>query len=278
MSETLLSEENISNKNNNRRKQIKDVQSIHDNRHIYINKVGIRNVKYPIRIMNGDKILQNTIANVDMFVFLPDSQKGTHMSRFVEILNNHEKMDIFHPKEILTEIKEKLNTIEAYIELSFPYFVEKKAPVTGKKSLMDYEVILKSSINKENFIDTILTIEIPVTTLCPCSKEISEFGAHSQRGIVTLSIRHSGDINVDDMINLVEKSASCELYPLLKREDEKYVTEKAYLNPVFVEDLARNIALQIEQIESIFYFRCEVENEESIHKHNAYAMIERDYR
>jgi GTP cyclohydrolase I len=259
------------------RTNIKDVQGSKDNRHIYINKVGIRDINYPLRIKAGNTAPQHTVANVGMFVFLPEDKKGTHMSRFLEILDNHKEIDISHPKELLLEIKEKLNTSKAFIEMSFPYFMDKNAPITGKHSVMDYRIEVSSYINENNNVDTLLKIEIPVTTLCPCSKEISEFGAHSQRGIVNLSLRYVGGIDINDIISIVEEAASCPLYPVLKREDEKFVTEEAYLNPVFVEDLVRNIVLKIETIHNITYLLCEVENLESIHKHNAYAMIERYY-
>lgn len=272
MSDTTLKKTNIRNT------QIEDVQAKHDYRHIYINKVGITNVKYPLQIRNGDEPPQPTIAKVSMFVFLPEEKKGTHMSRFLEILNTHKEMDISHPKELLTEIKTKLNTKEAYIELDFPYFLEKTAPVSKKQSVIDYQIKIKSSINEKQKVNTELNIEIPVTTLCPCSKEISNYGAHSQRGIINITIRYKERLNLKKFIEEIENCSSSPLYPILKREDEKYVTEKAYDSPVFVEDLARNIALKMEHNEIITYYKCEVENYESIHKHNAYAMIERDFR
>ncbi len=276
MSDSILNKK--AEQTNRPRTNIKDVQGSKDNRHIYINKVGIRDINYPLMIKTGNTKSQHTVANIGMFVFLPEDKKGTHMSRFLEILDNHKEIDISHPKELLLEIKEKLNTSKAFIEMSFPFFMDKNAPITGKHSVMDYKMAISSSIDENNTVDTLLKIEIPVTTLCPCSKEISEFGAHSQRGIVNLSIRYVGSIDVNNIIRMVEDSASSPLYPVLKREDEKFVTEEAYLNPVFVEDLVRNIVLNMETIHNITYLLCEVENLESIHKHNAYAMIERIYR
>lgn len=276
MKDAMLNNENTANKGHD--PNIKDVQSIKDNRHVYINKVGIKNVRYPVIIKNGDSDPQNTIARINLFVYLPEDRKGTHMSRFLEIINEHNQIDISHPEYILREVKERLNTSGAYIDLRFPFFLEKEAPVTKRKSMMDYYISFKSSLNKNDELHTIFEIEVPVTTLCPCSKEISDFGAHSQRGIVNLSLITTEIIDIKKMIKLVEESASCDLYPILKREDEKYVTEKAYSKPVFVEDLVRNISLKMEEVENILYYKCEVENYESIHKHNAYACIERDYR
>jgi GTP cyclohydrolase IB len=276
MSDSILN--NKAEQTNKPRTNIKDVQASKDNRHIYINKVGIKDVNYPLRIQTGDNTPQHTVAKVGMFVFLPEDKKGTHMSRFLEILDNHIEIDISHPRELLLEIKERLNTKQAFVEISFPYFIDKYAPITGKHSVMDYKVDVESSIDEDGVVDTLLKVEIPVTTLCPCSKEISEFGAHSQRGIVTLSLKYNGGIDINRVIRMVEDSSSSPLYPVLKREDEKFVTEEAYLNPVFVEDLTRNIVLNLETIHNITYLKCEVENMESIHKHNAYAMIERHYQ
>jgi GTP cyclohydrolase I len=219
---------------------------------------------------------QHTIANFNMYVNLPHNFKGTHMSRFVEILNLHEReISVESFKDMLAEMTERLEAKAGHIEMCFPYFVNKTAPVSGVQSLMDYEVMLigelhdgKPSIN--------VRIVVPVTSLCPCSKEISRFGAHNQRSHVTLNVRTNGFIWIEELIDLVENDASCELYGLLKRPDEKYVTEKAYENPKFVEDLVRDIAAKLNADERIVAYSVESENFESIHNHSAYAMIQRD--
>ncbi len=256
---------------------MKDVQSSNDTRHVYINKVGIRNVNYPLIIKSANYKPQHATVKVGMFVFLPDDKKGTHMSRFIEVLDKYKEIDFTYPREILAEIKNRLDTDEAFIELEFSYFMDKYAPKTSKHSIMDYGICVSSKIDKLDNINTRLSIEVPVTTLCPCSKEISDYGAHSQIGVVTLHLEYQDSIDIHKIISMVEDSASCPLYPILKREDEKFVTEEAYRNPVFVEDLVREVTLKMETLDNLTYLKCEVENYESIHKHNAYAMVERYY-
>jgi GTP cyclohydrolase I len=255
---------------------IPDVQSSADTRQLAINKVGIKDIRHPVRVKDRSGGEQHTIANFNMYVNLPHNFKGTHMSRFVEILNLHEReISVESFKDMLAEMTVRLEAKAGHIEMCFPYFVNKTAPVSGVQSLMDYEVTLigelhdgKPSIN--------VRIVVPVTSLCPCSKEISRFGAHNQRSHVTLNVKTHGFIWIEELIDLVENDASCDLYGLLKRPDEKYVTEKAYENPKFVEDLVRDIAAKLNADERIVAYSVESENFESIHNHSAYAMIQRD--
>ncbi|MEO6693840.1 MAG: GTP cyclohydrolase FolE2, partial [Ignavibacteria bacterium] len=220
--------------------------------------------------------IQHTIATIEMTVDLPKEFKGTHMSRFIEILQcKNREIHIDSIDTILIEMQKKLNASASHIEVKFPYFKEKNAPVTGKASLMDYGVKFHAVRNKDKK-DFILTVNVPVTTLCPCSKNISKYGAHNQRGEVTVSVRFHDTVWIEDLISAVEESASCELYSLLKREDEKFVTERAYENPVFVEDLVRNVVIRLKENKSITWYSVEAENFESIHNHNAYAHIESD--
>ena len=251
-----------------------DTQNQTDIRQIPIDKVGVKNIKYPIAVKDRDNEIQHTIATIEMTVDLPKEFKGTHMSRFVEILQcKNREIHVDSIDSILIEMQKKLNASISHIEVKFPYFKEKKAPVTGKASLMDYRVKFHSVRNKDKK-DFILTVHVPVTTLCPCSKNIAKYGAHNQRGEVTVSVRFRDTVWIEDLITAVEESASCELYSLLKREDEKFVTERAFENPVFVEDLVRNVVMRLNENENITWYSVEAENFESIHNHNAYAHIE----
>ena len=255
---------------------IADVQNSADTRQIAINKVGIKDIRHPVRIRDRSEGEQHTIANFNMYVNLPHNFKGTHMSRFVEILNLHEKeltVDSF--KEMLSEMTERLEAQSGHIEMSFPYFINKKAPVSGVESLMDYEVTFIGEIT-DGTPHLNIKVVVPVTSLCPCSKKISDYGAHNQRSHVTVSVRAKGFIWLEELIDLVEKEASCELYGLLKRPDEKHVTERAYDNPKFVEDIVRDIAVKLNEDDRISAYTVESENFESIHNHSAYALIERD--
>ncbi|WP_022671373.1 GTP cyclohydrolase FolE2 [Hippea alviniae] len=253
-----------------------DVQSQKDERNIPIDKVGVKNLTYPITLLDKTKQHQHTIAKINMYVLLPSDFKGTHMSRFIEILNeNRECIDIRKIGKILREMRERLNAKKSYIELNFPYFIEKAAPITGIKSLMSYECEVKACGDENNNEEITLTVKVPITSLCPCSKEISDYGAHNQRGIAKISAILKEFVWIEDLINVAESSASCDIYSLLKRPDEKYVTEKAYNNPMFVEDIARNITQKLLQDKRISHFEIEVENFESIHNHNAYAFISR---
>ncbi|MBN1633502.1 MAG: GTP cyclohydrolase I FolE2 [Ignavibacteria bacterium] len=253
-----------------------DTQNKKDNRKTSINKVGVRNLKYPIVLKEKEADTQHTIATISMTVDLPKHFKGTHMSRFLEIIESKgNEIHVNSLYEILEEMQKKLNANAAHIEMEFPYFKTKSAPVSKKKSLLDYTVRFHGVMYSDKK-DFIMTVKIPVTTLCPCSKSISSFGAHNQRGEVTVSIRFKDMVWIEDIIQVVESSASSELFALLKRDDEKYVTEKAYENPVFVEDLVRNVVVKLRKNKSITWYTVEAENFESIHNHNAYAMIESD--
>ncbi len=254
---------------------IADVQNSKDTRHIPINKVGIKDIRHPIRVRDRSEGEQHTVANFNMYVNLPHDFKGTHMSRFVEILNNHEReISVKSFKEMLVEMAERLEAKSGHIEMSFPYFVNKTAPASGVKSLLDYEVTFIGEVH-DGVTELKIKIVVPVTSLCPCSKKISEYGAHNQRSHVTVTAKIKEFIWIEELIDLVEKQASCELYGLLKRPDEKIVTERAYDNPKFVEDMVRDVAAQLNAEDRISSYVVESENFESIHNHSAYALIER---
>jgi len=257
---------------------IPDVQASPDSRKLDIDQVGIKAIRHPIKIQERSGGVQHTIALFNMYVELPHHFKGTHMSRFVEILEAHEReITVQSFQAMLREMVEKLEAEAGRIEMSFPYFVEKKAPVSGVKSLMDYEVTFTGVIRKKKAGFT-MKVLVPVTSLCPCSKKISERGAHNQRSHVTVTARTDEFVWIEEIIDLVEKQASSELYGLLKRPDEKYVTERAYDNPKFVEDLVRDVASVLNLDERIEGYVVESENFESIHNHSAYALIERNKR
>jgi GTP cyclohydrolase I len=255
---------------------IADVQSSPDARKLAIDKVGIKAIRHPIQIMQRTGGVQHTVANFNMYVSLPHQFKGTHMSRFVEILNAHEReITVETFKVMLQEMVDKLEAEEGHIEMTFPYFIDKAAPVSGVRSLMDYEVTFITQVLKGEQCFA-MKVLVPVTSLCPCSKRISDYGAHNQRSHVTVTA-HTGDfVWIEEIVDLVEKQASSELYGLLKRPDEKYVTERAYDNPKFVEDMVRDVAAVLNQDERITRYVVESENFESIHNHSAYAVIERD--
>ncbi|HLE93105.1 MAG TPA: GTP cyclohydrolase FolE2 [Sulfuricaulis sp.] len=256
--------------------EIADVQNSPDLRHLPIEKVGIKDIRHPVVVRDRSQGIQHTIATFNMYVELPHNFKGTHMSRFVEILNSHDmEISVESFKDMLAEMARRLDADTGHIEMSFPYFINKSAPVSGVQSLMDYQVTFTGEIREGQDIMTIKVV-VPVTSLCPCSKEISRYGAHNQRSHVTLTVRTNTFVWVEDLIDLVEKQASCELYGLLKRPDEKYVTERAYDNPKFVEDMVRDVAAILNKDERIDAYVVESENFESIHNHSAYAMIKRD--
>ncbi|TCK17443.1 GTP cyclohydrolase I [Thiogranum longum] len=255
---------------------IADVQNSADTRHIAIDKVGIKDIRHPVRVKDRSEGEQHTIANFNMYVNLPHNFKGTHMSRFVEILNLHEReIGVESFKEMLGEMAERLEAEAGHIEMSFPYFINKTAPISGVQSLLDYEVSFIGEISDGKPKMKIKVI-VPVTSLCPCSKKISERGAHNQRSHVTVTATTRDFVWIEELIDMVEGQASCELYGLLKRPDEKYVTEKAYDNPKFVEDMVRDIAAALNTDDRISAYIVESENFESIHNHSAYALIERD--
>jgi len=255
---------------------MEDVQSSNDTRQIPINKVGIKDIRHPVRVADRTGGEQHTIANFNMYVNLPHNFKGTHMSRFVEILNNHEReISVKSFKEMMVEMTERLEADSGHVEMSFPYFVNKTAPESKVQSLMDYEVtFIGDYVNGDNQLT--LKVLVPVTSLCPCSKKISDYGAHNQRSHVTVTARINDFVWIEEIIDLVEKEASCELYGLLKRPDEKAITERAYDNPKFVEDMVRDVAARLNADDRIIAYIAESENFESIHNHSAYALIERD--
>jgi len=252
-----------------------DKQNERDFRKLRIDKVGVRGLRFPIQVRDKARAFQNTIATIGMFVDLPHQFKGTHMSRFVEVLNAHGgSIHVENINDILRAMQKKLNAATAHLEIEFPYFMSKKSPVSQQESLMDYVARFDASA-RDAEIDFVLTVKANVTTLCPCSKAIAKYGAHNQRGEVTVQIRSREIVWIEDLIEVIETSASSELYALLKRQDEKAVTERAYENPVFVEDLVRNVALKLNADSRVTWYKVEAENFESIHNHNAYACIEK---
>lgn len=252
---------------------ILDIQSTKDARNIALNKVGIKQLLHPVIIEDGTLPPQHTLAKFSMFVGLAPTVRGTHMSRFIEILNETEtKLGVAHTPLLLNKIIHRLQAEHAYYEAQFPFFITKSAPVSGVKSLMDYQVTLSGKIESGKLVNQ-LSMVIPVTSLCPCSKQISDYGAHNQRSEITLKAVTNAQISIHALIQLVEKQASCELFSILKRNDEKWVTEKAYDNPKFVEDVVRDIAVQLGKLDSIEAYEIASENFESIHNHSAYALI-----
>lgn len=257
------------------RQPMHDKQSERDHRQLRIDKVGVRGLRFPVQVLDKARTLQNTIATIGMFVDLPKEFKGTHMSRFIEVLNAHGSVvHVENIPDILYAMQKRLHAATAHLEMEFPYFMVKRAPVSRLPSVMDYTARFDAAACGRE-IDFVLTVKTPVTTLCPCSKAISQYGAHNQRGLVTVQLRSTATVWIEDVIELVEASASAELYSLLKRQDEKAVTERAYENPVFVEDLVRNVVLRLNARPEITWFKVEAENYESIHNHNAYACIEK---
>lgn len=254
---------------------LKDTQNEPDTRQLAIDRVGVKNLRHPIQVRDKHHTTQSTIATMALTVDLPHHYKGTHMSRFIEVLNSHGfVIHVDNIRDILSQLRRKLDSQSAHIDIEFPFFLEKAAPVTRAVGLIDYTARFHATLT-EDVMDFVVEVVVPVTTLCPCSKAISVHGAHNQRGQVTLAIRFTKPVWIEDLIRLVEDSASSELYSLLKRPDEKAVTERAYENPVFVEDLVRNVALKAEAHPDITWYRVEAENFESIHNHNAYALIEK---
>ncbi|MFV8823334.1 GTP cyclohydrolase FolE2 [Thauera sp. WH-2] len=256
-----------------------DVQSSADSRRIAINKVGIKSIRHPVKVADKAGGVQHTVASFNMYVGLPHNFKGTHMSRFVELLNGNEReisVENFEP--MLRTMVERLEAETGHVEMRFPYFVTKTAPVSGVQSLMDYEVCFTGSICEGGRYEFTMQVVVPVTSLCPCSRKISDYGAHNQRSHVTVTAVLNDHLWIEEMIALVEAQASCELFGLLKRPDEKWVTERAYDNPKFVEDMVRDVAAQLTREPRIDAYTVESENFESIHNHSAYALIEHDKR
>lgn len=255
---------------------IPDIQSSADTRRIAIDKVGIKAIRHPVQVKDRAAGLQHTIALFNMYVGLPHDFKGTHMSRFVEILNMGEReisVESFEP--MLREMVQKLEAQTGHLEMQFPYFINKAAPVSGVESLMDYDVTFIGEINAAGEYDFRVKVLVPVTSLCPCSKQISAYGAHNQRSHVTVTASLHEHVWIEELVSMIETQASCELFGLLKRPDEKYVTERAYDNPKFVEDMVRDVANALDKDGRVSAYIVESENFESIHNHSAYALIER---
>ena len=257
---------------------IEDVQGRPDTRRIPINKVGIKDIRHPVRIKARAGHDEHTVANFSMYVNLPQDFKGTHMSRFIEILNAHDyeiTTDSF--EAMLGEMTTRLEANSGHIEMTFPYFIKKTAPVSGVQSMMDYEVTFTGEKHGDD-IDVWVKVVVAATSLCPCSKKISERGAHNQRSHITISALLNDFMWIEELVDIAESEASCELWSILKRPDEKYVTERAYDNPKFVEDIVRDVAARMAAEDRVSAFVVESENFESIHNHSAYALIEQDKR
>jgi GTP cyclohydrolase I len=255
---------------------IADVQNYADSRNIAIDKVGIKAIRHPVKVLDKTGGAQHTIATFGMYVYLPHHFKGTHMSRFIEILNGNEReFSVESFEQTLRQMVTKLEAESGHVEMNFPYFVNKTAPVSGVQSLMDYDVTFIGEIKDGEYLQT-MKVLVPCTSLCPCSKQISQYGAHNQRSHVTITARTNSFVWIEDIIKIAEENASSQLYGLLKRPDEKFVTEKAYENPKFVEDLVRDVAAALNKDQRIDAYVVEAENFESIHNHSAYALIERD--
>lgn len=258
-----------------------DIQNELDDRQIDIDQVGVSDLRYPITVLDQAAERQSTVASITMSVNLPHHFKGTHMSRFLEVLNEHRgEVTMRTVPAMLRELKEKLEAESARIEVSFPYFLERSAPVSGATGLMDYECWFHGESNG-GADDFVLGVRVPVTSLCPCSKAISDYGAHNQRGNISIEVRSCPDgdgkpslIWIEELVSVAEKSASAPVYALLKRDDERHVTMQAYDNPVFVEDMVRNVAARLQDDARVEWFRVHAVNHESIHNHGAFAKIE----
>jgi GTP cyclohydrolase IB len=252
---------------------IPDIQAKADTRKIAIDKVGVKGVTYPIQLATPGGEPQHTVASIDMYVNLPHHQKGTHMSRFLEVLNTHARPlspDCF--MDVARAIKDRLEAESAHLTLTFTYFIEKRAPVTGAAGMMDYRVTFEATSNSHD--DLVMRVAAPATSLCPCSKEISAYGAHNQRCEIEAAVRFDGTMWIEDLVRHLESAASAPVYSVLKRPDEKFVTEEAYDNPKFVEDIIRDLAASLMGDDRVSWFAISSENFESIHNHNAYAEIE----
>lgn len=261
--------------------ELADVQNSKDGRGVALDQVGVRDLKYPITVLDRDEETQQTVAEISMSVGLPQEFKGTHMSRFVEVLNEHRgEFTMRTLPNILQTLRQRLEAEQARIEMEFPYFLERTAPVTEKNALMDYDCSFIGEMNGKESTFT-LGVTVPVTSLCPCSKEISDEGAHNQRGHVDVQIRSVPKddgtptmIWIEEIVEMAESAASAPLYPLLKRPDERHVTMEAYQNPAFVEDTTRDMAVKLKEDERVAWFHLQVENFESIHNHNAFAEVQ----
>ncbi|MFG0255582.1 MAG: GTP cyclohydrolase FolE2 [Rhodopirellula sp. JB053] len=264
-------------------RDLPDIQSTSDSRRVAINKVGVTNIRYPIALRTPGagqgNTFQHTVANINMFVSLPHTEKGTHMSRFLAMLNEHPgELCSDTLTELTVAMRERLEAQDAFLELSFPYFIEKKAPVTGQPGKLDIDVTFELSSGTVD--DFVMTLKVPATSLCPCSKQISDYGAHNQRCEMTVKVRVAEGVNfwIEELFAIIEQCASTQVFSVLKRPDEKWVTEQAYDNPKFVEDIVRDMAVALRGDDRIVWYQVGSENFESIHSHNAYAMIEHDKR
>jgi GTP cyclohydrolase IB len=255
--------------------EVEDVQARADTRHLPINRVGIKDISHPVRVKDRSAGEQHTIATFNMYVSLPHNFKGTHMSRFVETLHAEREISVESFRAMLEGMTARLEAETGHIEMSFPFFIMKKAPVSGVESLMDYRASLIGERHNGR-TQLWVRVAVPVTSLCPCSKRISDYGAHNQRSHVTITARLRSHMWIEELIEIAESEASCELYGILKRPDEKYVTERAYDNPKFVEDMVRDVAARLNGDERVAAYVVESENFESIHNHSAYALIEHD--
>jgi GTP cyclohydrolase I len=254
-----------------------DVQSGVDRRDLAIQRVGVRSLTHPVLVASV-RGPQPSVASIDMYVGLPAEQKGTHMSRFVDVLQSHaEPLSMTSKRNLLSKMVERLDATAGHIEMRMPFFVMKSAPVSGVESLMDYQLTLMIDTNGEttHFEQKVV---VPVTSLCPCSKKVSDYGAHNQRSHISITARLTGEMAIEDQIRIAEDASSCEIWGLLKRPDEKFVTERAYNNPKFVEDVVRDVALALNNDARIVAYTVEAENFESIHNHSAYALIKHDKR
>ncbi|MEA1883270.1 MAG: GTP cyclohydrolase FolE2 [Thermotogota bacterium] len=254
---------------------MKDLQNESDDRNIPINKVGVGDVRYPIFLKDRQYGEQHTIGTVNMYVNLPENFRGTHMSRFIEILHAHaNRMELQNVQEILLDMKRLLRANQAHMTMMFPYTIEKHAPVTGIKSHMVIDCAFDATLDKNDQFIFVLVVTVPIQTVCPCSKAISDRGAHNQRAYVTVKMKMSKMVWIEEVVEEIEKAASSPVFPLLKRSDEKYITERGYDNPKFVEDVARDLAIELKKNFSVKWFRLSVTSQESIHNHHAYACLE----
>lgn len=253
-----------------------DVQSMRDDRRIPIKKVGVKGVRYPITVLDRANTIQHTTATVNLYVDLPHDFKGTHMSRFIEVFNEHRR-DLSMPRflAMLDELRSNLDAEKAFADVHFPYFIEKSAPVSGQKGMMSYDCSYEGHVSGSER-EFWVSVAVPVQTVCPCSKAISDYGAHNQRGLVKARVKLGPFFWIEDLVSIVEKAASSDVYTLLKREDEKYVTEHSFDKPMFVEDVVREVYVGLLGIGSFPRFSVEAENFESIHNHSAYACVEYD--
>lgn len=270
---TLEGEETVTDQGYVCERPLDDVQNHFDDRNVAIEQVGVSGLRYPITVLDKRQEHQNTVATLNLSVGLPQESKGTHMSRFVEVIERHRgELTVNTIQSVLEDLKTTLDAESARIEVAFDYFLERSAPSSGATALMDYHCEFAGQLNNEE-LDFVLTVHVPVTSLCPCSKAISDYGAHNQRGVIDIQCRSSDIVWIEELIDIAEDSASSPVYPLIKRDDERYVTMRAYDNPVFVEDMVRNAAVKLRADKRVTWFKVRAENFESIHNHNAFAQV-----